>query len=131
MKLSHLDHVALRVRDLERSAAWYERVLGMKRFQPPEWQPYPIFMLLDDFGIALFPVEPQNVQEKPRGTGPEGDHYAFRSRPEDFQEAMNHFRQLGIPFTYKHHVYFESIYFYDPDGHELEITTPTDKMLAR
>ncbi|MEO1711957.1 MAG: VOC family protein [Bacteroidota bacterium] len=131
MKLSHIDHVAIRVRDLELSAAWYERVLGMQRFQPPEWQPFPVFMVLGDFGIALFPVNADNEEEKPRGTGLEGDHYAFRSAPEDFQEAINHFRTLGIPFIYKNHIYFESIYFYDPDGHELEITSPLPKFFGQ
>lgn len=34
--LQFLDHVALRVQDLEVSAIWYEKVLGLKRKQVPE-----------------------------------------------------------------------------------------------
>ncbi|MEM1219655.1 MAG: VOC family protein [Bacteroidota bacterium] len=88
-------------------------------------------MVLGDFGIALFPVIADHEEEKPRGTGLEGDHYTFRSAPEDFQEATNHFRMLGIPFIYKNHTYFESIYFYDPGGHELEITSPLPKFFGQ
>ncbi|MEZ4794777.1 MAG: VOC family protein [Flavobacteriaceae bacterium] len=43
--IDFLDHVALRVRDLEVSVAWYEKVLGLKKYQLPEWGPFPIFML--------------------------------------------------------------------------------------
>ena len=35
--IAHLDHVAINVRDMEVSIAWYAQVLGLKRIQVPEW----------------------------------------------------------------------------------------------
>ena len=43
--IEFLDHVAIRVKDLNVSAEWYQKVLGLKRYQPPEWGEFPIFML--------------------------------------------------------------------------------------
>ena len=42
-KIEFLDHVAIRVKDLEISARWYQEVLGLKRYQLSEWGPFPIF----------------------------------------------------------------------------------------
>ena len=56
IKLAFLDHVAIRVRDLEVSANWYQNVLGLKRYQLPEWGDFPIFMMSGKSGIALFPA---------------------------------------------------------------------------
>jgi catechol 2,3-dioxygenase-like lactoylglutathione lyase family enzyme len=35
-KVGFLDHVAIRVRDIEHSARWYENVLGLKRLRTTE-----------------------------------------------------------------------------------------------
>ena len=56
IKIDFLDHVAIRVADLEVSAKWYEKVLGLKRYQLPEWGNFPIFLLAGKSGIALFPA---------------------------------------------------------------------------
>jgi catechol 2,3-dioxygenase-like lactoylglutathione lyase family enzyme len=45
IKIEFLDHVAIRVADIEASAKWYEKVLGLKRYQLPEWGDFPIFLL--------------------------------------------------------------------------------------
>jgi len=42
LEINFLDHVAIRVIDLNVSADWYEKVLGLKRHQPSEWGEYPI-----------------------------------------------------------------------------------------
>ena len=54
INLEFLDHVAIYVADMEASAKWYENVLGLKRYQLPEWGEYPIFLLSGKTGIALF-----------------------------------------------------------------------------
>ncbi len=43
ISLNFLDHVAIRVKDLNTSADWYERVLGLKKYQLPEYGEFPIF----------------------------------------------------------------------------------------
>ena len=44
-EIAFLDHVAIRVKDMEVSAGWYESVLGLNRYQLPEWGAFPIFLL--------------------------------------------------------------------------------------
>jgi len=54
--IEFLDHVAIRVKDISISANWYKTVLGLKRYQLPEWGEFPIFMLANKTGVALFPA---------------------------------------------------------------------------
>lgn len=119
-----LDHVALRVCDLEVSAQWYERVLNLKRLQPKEWGPFPIFMTAENgTGLALFPVRTTSPEPLPEGDWIKGDHYAFQVDNDNFAKAQEHFSQIGLDFEFQDHFYFHSIYFLDPDGHRLELTT--------
>ena len=50
-------------------------------------------------------------------------HLAFRASGEQFLAAQDDLRARGIPFEFQDHEISHSIYFRDPDGHELEITT--------
>jgi catechol 2,3-dioxygenase-like lactoylglutathione lyase family enzyme len=45
IEINFIDHVAIRVKDFERSIEWYKKVLGLKKHQLPKWNPYPIFLL--------------------------------------------------------------------------------------
>ncbi|MGB3143548.1 MAG: VOC family protein, partial [Maribacter sp.] len=56
-KIDFLDHVAIRVKDLSLAVSWYGNVLGLKKYQLPEWGDYPIFMLTNKTGVALFPTK--------------------------------------------------------------------------
>ena len=50
-------------------------------------------------------------------------HLAFRTTYADLLEAEKHLQERGIPFEFQNHGIAHSIYFSDPDGHQLEITT--------
>ena len=54
-ELEGLDHVALAVRDVERSADWYVEVLGFERRFPGMWNGVPVFVARGKTAIALFP----------------------------------------------------------------------------
>ena len=122
-KIDFLDHVAIRVRDMEVSAAWYEKVLGLKRYQLPQWGGYPIFMLAGTSGIALFPANLQDPEEDPTSRNVKIDHFAFNVGREAFELAQRHYKALGQQFEFQDHHYFHSIYTKDPDGHTVELTT--------
>ncbi|MEJ2585210.1 MAG: VOC family protein [Robiginitalea sp.] len=122
-KIDFLDHVAIRVQDMEASANWYEEVLGLKRYQLPQWGDYPIFMLAGTSGVALFPARMQDPQVDPASRNVKIDHFAFHVGREAFMQAQRHFESLEQEFQFQDHHYFHSIYTKDPDGHTVELTT--------
>lgn len=123
VSLAFLDHVAIRVADLERSAAWYAEVLGLQRYDLPEWGPYPIFMLAGKSGLALFPANHQDPVLDPDSLNVKIDHFAFHVSRENFDRALLRYKALGLAFEVKDHTYFHSVYTEDPDGHTVELTT--------
>lgn len=125
MKIKFLDHIALAVRDLERSAKWYEDTLGLRRVQHPDvWGPFPIMMLADnESGIALFPVRTDSPQDLPHGDFISLRHFAFNVDRESFDQAQRTFEENGVPFYFQDHYFYHSIYIKDPDGYEVELTT--------
>ncbi|PHN01658.1 VOC family protein [Flavilitoribacter nigricans] len=119
-----LDHVAIHVSELEKSAAWYQRVLGLERIQPTEWGPFPALMVAaDGTGVALFPTHGDSPGRLPEGEVIRANHYAFRVDREDFESVKDHLKALDIKYDSQDHHFFHSIYIYDPDDHRVEITT--------
>ena len=122
-QINFLDHVAIRVQDLEASAQWYEQVLGLQRYAPKEWQPFPIFLLAGKTGVALFPASTPSSGSGEIPPGIRIDHFAFQVSREAFAQAQAHYESLGLNYNIQDHHYFHSIYTKDPDGHTVELTT--------
>lgn len=121
--INFLDHVAIRVKDMEATCQWYEKVLGLKRVLPPEWTPAPVFLFAGKTGIAVFPANEEHPKLDPTSRNVKIDHFAFNVSNEDFQKAKEHYDALGLSYTISDHTYFHSIYTKDPDGHVVELTT--------
>ena len=120
MKINFLDHVAIRVSDLEKSVNWYETVLGLQVFRSNEhWGPYPVTVQAGSSGIALFP----KTETDDLGYVKECMHIAFNVDRQSFREFQHTFEQNGIEFYFEDHHYFHSIYISDPDGYKIELTT--------
>lgn len=123
IKAERIGHVVLKVRNLKRSRAFYSELLGMDVMM--EIPAIPAVFLAnhrrDHHEIALFEVgaEAEGLQAKQIGLA----HVAFRLRnEEELRAAYDEFKQKHVPisFTVNHGV-TKSIYFRDPDGHELEV----------
>lgn len=122
-ELEFLDHVAIHVKDLEASVEWYEKVLGLKKYQLKKWGAYPIFMLSGKSGVALFPA---NLNPKKEDVGPKDiriDHFAFNVTNVNFEKAKKRYEDLSLTYQVKDHFYFRSLYTDDLDGHTVELTT--------
>lgn len=121
--IAFLDHVAIRVADMEASIAWYQKVLGLKKYQLPEWGDFPIFMFAGKSGIALFPAHLDHPKLDRDSQNVKIDHFAFNVTNENFEKAKNRYHALGLEYIIQDHHYFQSIYTKDPDGHVVELTT--------
>ena len=122
-ELEGLDHVALAVRDIERSADWYVEVLGFERRYQGMWQGVPVFVARGQTAIALFPAG--NERKNTSTPRPNGGmlHLALRANRKNFIAAQRDLKSRGIAFHCQDHEISHSIYFQDPDGIRLEITT--------
>jgi len=123
MQLEGIDHVALAVRDIEQSAQWYIDVLGFERRHDGMWEGIPTFIGKGNTAIALFPTRDGHPKSPARSSGICMLHLAFRANRENFLSAQQELKKRGIKFEFQDHEISHSIYFRDPDGHELEITT--------
>ncbi|AXT59175.1 VOC family protein [Aquimarina sp. AD10] len=121
--IEFLDHVAIRVKDLKISSEWYQKVLGLKKYQLPEWGEFPIFLLSGKTGIALFPANLNDAKLDFNSRNIKIDHFAFNVTNENFEKAKKRYTALNLDFNIQDHYYFHSIYTKDPDGHIVELTT--------
>ena len=120
MKLEQIDHVALRCTSPKATMAWYVSTLGFERVFADHWSGVPIFLRLGSTFIALFP---RKEGDQP-GNGQVLSHLAFRAATHvDFESAQADLRSKDIRFELQDHGVSQSIYFVDPDGFQLEITT--------
>jgi catechol-2,3-dioxygenase len=80
-------------------------------------------MLAGKSGLALFPMKSDSPEVlNPGKSYITMKHFAFNVDHENFELAKQKLDQLHIPFEYQDHVFFDSIYFYDPDGYQVELT---------
>lgn len=110
-----IDHVALAVGDQHASESWYRDVLGLRRAFAEEWGDTPVVVTSDSGGMALF--------KAPAAPGPLVRHVAFRVDRANFEAAQGDLTARGIDFEFQDHGAAHSIYFADPDGLRLELTT--------
>ncbi len=126
MTLEGIDHVALAVADVERSAAWFIEVLGFERRFPGMWDGVPVFVGKGNTALALFPRSESHdsattEQRKPNDI--DMLHLAFRADRTSFLAAQDELKSRGVRWDFQDHEISHSIYFRSPDGHRFEITT--------
>lgn len=121
VQLEQIDHVALRVRDIQRAAAWYQQVLGLQRRHQEAWGDLPIMLGAGQTCIALFAAG--HTPAPPDLTSVNMSHLAFRTDGPGLAQARADLEHYGVTYRWEDHQISHSIYFQDPDGHRLEITT--------
>jgi catechol-2,3-dioxygenase len=120
-----LDHIALTVRDQERSLEWYQRILGMeRRYQEVRSGPQdPVMACAGNTCLALFPPEAAEPLPVPDHNVITLRHFAFRLDRVNFEWAQHELSEQKIPFHFEDHTITHSMYLSDPDGHRVELTT--------
>lgn len=112
--------VALPVRELGRAEKFYREVLGLEvglRDERRRW------LFLRAGGQAGMVV----LQENPAGWAKQ--HFALTVEPDEIDAAAARLKELGVgivgPMTHDW-MPARSVYFADPDGHDLELCAPLD-----
>ena len=128
-RLQRIGHILLTVRDLERSKAFYTKILGFEVLeQDPEHGG--LFLSIGEHGntLDLFPSTDPDAYPRPRASlgqreGLGVKHTAFAVETEaDFNDAYRALTQAGVTIQRAiDHSSQKSIYFYDPDDNLLEI----------
>lgn len=120
-QVQHIDHVAITVRDIPASVAWYQETLGLEHRPVADWGDYPQMVCAGETCVALFPVESGGDEgARPAITM---THFAFRLNRENFARAEGRLEERGIEFRFADHGVAHSLYISDPDGHAIELTT--------
>lgn len=119
-KIQGIDHVGLAVRNVPESVRWYQELFGMERLYEDVWGDFPGVVGIGETSVAFFPSNEEDVKL------PDGlpiHHLAFRVDRLNFDAAQETLRQKEIEFEIQDHKIVHSIYFYDPNGHLIELTT--------
>ena len=129
IKLQRIGHILFTVRDLERSKAFYTKILGFEVLeQDPDHGG--VFLSLGEYGntLDLFPSTKPDAHPQPKaalgmreGLGVKHTAFAVASE-EDLTTAYFALQDAGVPIHRAiDHESQKSIYFYDPDDNLLEI----------
>jgi glyoxylase I family protein len=132
--LSKIHHVAYRCKDAKETADWYHQMLGMEFTtafaedhvpSTGEYDPY-MHIFLDAGGgnvIAFFELPNQPEMDRDQNTPEWVQHIAFQVPDRAaLLAAKAHLEAKGVAVVGPtFHGVFRSIYFFDPNGHRLEL----------
>lgn len=122
IKIDRIAHVVIKVRDMEKSLDFYTRVLGLKVMG--EIPPVVKFLSTgrDHHELGIAEVGADAVPVGPfHQLGME--HFSFRlANDDDLREAYDTLLRENVKIAYTvNHGVTKSVYFYDPDGNQLEV----------
>jgi len=132
VRIAGLDHVVLRVGDLDRAIEFYERVLNChveRRLEQPK-------LVQLRAGASLIDLVPASASpgEAADAVGRNMDHFAVRVDGFDAAGLAAHLRRHGVEVgevreRYGAEGYGPSLYISDPDGNTVELKGPATKGL--
>ncbi|MCB2107139.1 MAG: VOC family protein [Rhodobacteraceae bacterium] len=137
-QLARIHHVAYRCKNAKETVDFYRRVLGMEYTiafaednvpSTGEYDPYMHVFLDAGMGnvLAFFELPEQPEMGRDEKTPAWVQHIAFEVAGEDaLLAAKRHVEACGIDVVgVTNHGIFKSIYFFDPNGHRLELASNT------
>jgi catechol 2,3-dioxygenase-like lactoylglutathione lyase family enzyme len=138
MPIQRIHHVAYRCRDAKETVEWYRRhldmafVLAIAEDQVPSThEPDPYMHLFMDAGggniLAFFELPNSPAMGRDESTPAWVQHIAFKvGSVEELEATKARLEDAGIEVIgITDHTIFKSIYFFDPNGHRLELVADT------
>ena len=128
VKITELDHIVLRVKDVDVSLEFYTETLGLKAERVDQWKmgevPFPSARLNDDTIIDLFGSDQRPIG---KGDARNQDHFCMVIEPTDMNVLKSKFETIGVEIQagpgkrWGSHGDGISLYIYDPDGNVVEL----------
>ena len=120
-----IDHVAVNVRDIDKSVAFYTKVLGLRVTEREPSKPGIEYFL--DAGpslIGIIQAKDLSDQHPFAHEGLGANHFSFRVHANDFEAMIKNLEAHNVTIEYaKKREKSWSLYFYDIDGNKLEVTS--------
>jgi catechol 2,3-dioxygenase-like lactoylglutathione lyase family enzyme len=128
VKITEMDHIVLRVKDVDVSLRFYTELLGLKPERIEQWRAgevrFPSARLNYDTIIDFFATDQQPI-------GKDGvrnqDHFCMVIEPTDMDELKSRFEAAGVEIQagpgkrWGAHGDGISLYIYDPDNNVVEL----------
>lgn len=144
MKVEHIHHVAYRCKDAKETVEWYVKHLNMdfvlaiaEDEVPSTKAPDPYMHVFLDAGqgnvLAFFELPTQPEMGRDPNTPEWVQHIAFKVKDRaTLLEFRAHLEDNGIEVLgVTDHSLFHSIYFFDPNGHRVELACPDEEEQAK
>ena len=128
VKITEMDHIVLRNKDVEVSLKFYTEVLGMKAERVKEWKAGEVRFpsarinadtIIDFFGSDQEPIAKDGIKNQ--------DHFCMVIEPTDMEELKTKFEAMGVEIQagpgkrWGSHGDGISLYIYDPDDNVVEL----------
>ncbi len=139
MKVQRIHHVAYRCKDAKATVEWYGKYLNMdfvlaiaENEVPSTGEPDPYMHVFLDAGngnvLAFFELPTKPEMDRDRNTPAWVQHLALKvDTLESLTEAKRRLEAGGCDVLGPvDHAIFQSIYFFDPNGHRIELAVDTN-----
>ena len=128
VKITEMDHIVLRNKDVEESLRFYTAVLGLQAERVDRWRAGEIRFpsarinadtIIDFFGSDQDPIGKEGIKNQ--------DHFCMVIEPTDMEELKNKFVEMGVAIQagpgkrWGSHGDGISLYIYDPDDNVWEL----------
>ncbi len=137
LKIDRIHHAAYRCRDAKETVEWYGQKLNMgfvlaiaEDMVPSTKEPDPYMHIFLDAGggnvLAFFELPTKPAMGRDPNTPEWVQHIAFKVKDRDtLLEYRAHLEKNGVEVLgVTDHGAFHSIYFFDPNGHRVELACP-------
>ncbi len=126
IQLEGLHHFALNVKNMKRSEKFYHQVLGFPVVNRTETRSGIKHFEIDvgNVVLALFESPDLDFDSAQKVMTNDGFlHFAFAAKPKQYEDIIQNLKDHNVEMDGepRNHPGGKSIYFFDPDGHQLEI----------
>ncbi len=128
VKITEMDHIVLRVKDVETSLNFYTETLGLTPERIEEWRAgkirFPSARINADTIIDLFASDQEHID---KDCIKNQDHYCMVIEKTDMEELKSKFEAMGVGIQagpgqrWGSHGDGTSLYVYDPDDNVVEL----------